>query len=182
MRRASFLAGAFAFGIASIGFSVGLPPSANAQSGVGTGRSSGSVAFVREAGHAGHFEVQSGRLALERSQHVGIRGYATQTVKDATEMLKRVDFINNANVAASMPSGVNDNQQAQLNRLSGLSGTEFDREYIRQQIEISQFLAGIFRGYGANGESPTLRVYAAKSATDYDAQLEKARTISGSLQ
>jgi len=179
MRRFTFLAGAVALGIGSI---VGLPSSANAQSGVGSGNTGGSVAFVREAGHAGHFEVESARIALERSQHIGVRGYATQTVKDAREMLNRVEFINNANVSASMPSGVNDNQQAQLNRLSGLSGAEFDREYIRQQIEISVFLARIFRGYGANGESETLRLYAAKTATDFDAQVEKARTIAGSLQ
>lgn len=78
-------------------------------------------------------EVVSGRLALERTQQNGVRGFAAQTVKDASEML-------------------------------------------------SEFLASIFRGYGANGESDTLRVYAAKSATDYDEQLQKARTVAGSLQ
>jgi len=39
----------------------------------------------------------------------------------------------------------------------------------------------ILRAYGADGESDTLRVYAAKSATDYDAQVARARTIAGSL-
>lgn len=181
MKRATFLVGTLSLCVAAAGSVVGLPSSGNAQSGVGSGNTGGSVAFVREAGQAGHFEVQSGRLALERSQHVGVRGYAAQTVKDAEEMLNRVKFINNANVGASMPSGVNDNQQAALNRLSSLSGPEFDREYMRQQIEVSGFLAGIFRGYGANGESNTMRVYAAKAATEYDAQLEKARTVAGSL-
>jgi predicted outer membrane protein len=69
---------------------------------------------VRETGSAGHFEVQSDHFALERSQHVGVRGYATQTVKDADEMLNRVKFINEANVGASMPAGLNDAQRTIL--------------------------------------------------------------------
>lgn len=182
MKRLTFLTGAVALGVAIVGSVVGLPSSPHAQSGVGSGNTGGSVAFVREAGQAGHFEVESGRLALERSQQIGVRGYASQTVKDASEMLNRVAFINNANVGASMPGGVNANQQSQLNRLAGLSGAEFDREYMRQQVEMSQFLARLFRGYGANGESETLRGYAAKAASDYDAQLEKARMVAGSLQ
>jgi hypothetical protein len=78
--------------------------SAGAQN-VGSGQTGGSVAFVRDAGNAGQFEVQSSRLALERSQHVGVRGYAGQTVKDADEMINRVKFIN-SQVGASMPDSL----------------------------------------------------------------------------
>lgn len=182
MRKIVFFAGALALGSTMIGVVGGVLPVAHAQSGVGSGNTGGSVAFVREAGNAGELEVQSGRLALERSQHSGVRGYAAQTVKDASEMLNRVKFINNANVGASMPGGVNANQQAELNRLAGLSGPDFDREYMRSQVMISEYMANFFRGYGATGESDTLRTYAAKAATDYDTQVEKARSIAGSLQ
>ena len=180
MTKSSLLAGAVAIGLALAGIVVVALPAANAQN-VGSGQTGGSVAFVRDAGQAGLFEIQSGRLALERSQHVGVRGYAAQTVKDASEMVNRIKFINNSNVGASMPSGVNANQQALLNSLTGLSGAQFDREYMRQQIEASAFLANVFRSYGAAGESETLRVYAAKAATDYDKQLQQARTVAGSL-
>ena len=78
--------------------------------------------FKTASGKAGQFEVQSSRLALERSQHVGVRGYAGQAVKDADEMINRVKFINNANVGAAMPDGVNTDQRALLVRLTGLSG------------------------------------------------------------
>ncbi len=182
MKRSALLAGILTLGLAITGIGEGIVPGAHAQSNVGSGNTGGSVAFVRDAGNAGHFEVQSGRLALERSQNAGVRGYAAQVVKDAEEMLNRVASINNANVGASMPNGLNADQQGQLSRLSGLNGIDFDREYIRQQVGVSDYLAKIFRAYGANGESPTLRVYAAKAATDYDAQLQKARTVAGSLQ
>ncbi|MGZ5911010.1 MAG: DUF4142 domain-containing protein [Reyranella sp.] len=61
---------------------------------------------------------------------------------------------------APMPSGPNNAQQATLNRLAGMSVPDFDREYMPSQIEVSDYLANTFRSYGANGESPTLRVYA----------------------
>lgn len=180
MKRFRFLAGALAIGFGLAGVLAG-PAVVHAQN-VGSGQTGGSVAFVRDAGSAGHFEVQGARLALERSQNVGVRGYATQTLKDATEMVNRVKFINESNVSAPMPAGPDSNQQATLTRLAGLSGPDFDREYMRSQIEVSDFLARTFRAYGANGESPTLRVYAAKAVTDYEAQLTRARTVAGSFQ
>src|SRR6266480_4405617 len=91
-----------------------------------SGQTAGSVAIVRQAGNAGHFEAQCGHLALERSQHVGVRGYATQTVKDADEMLNRAKFINEVNVGASTPAGFNNAPRTVLKRLVGRSGADFD--------------------------------------------------------
>jgi putative membrane protein len=185
MKKSTCLAGALALGLilptAGLGASLIAASTANAQQNVGSGQTGGSVAFVRDTGNAGQFEVQSSRLALERSQHVGVRGYAGQAVKDADEMINRVKFINNANVGAAMPDGVNPDQRALLVRLTGLSGSDFDREYMRSQIEVGELLKKTFTDYGANGESPTLRVYAAKAVTGYEAQILQARAIAGSL-
>ena len=184
MKKSTCLAGALALGLilpaAGLGTSLVAASTANAQN-VGSGQTGGSVAFVRETGNAGRFEVQSSRLALERSQHVGVRGYAGQAVKDADEMINRVKFINNANVGAGMPDGLNADQQALLVRLTALSGSDFDREYMRSQIEVGELLKKTFTDYGANGKSPTLRVYAAKAVTGYEAQVLQARAIAGSL-
>jgi len=189
MKKSTCLAGALTFGLslsaAGVGAALVVAPAANAQQNAGqnagSGQTGGSVAFVRDSGNAGRFEVQSGRLALERSQHAGVRGYAGQTVKDADEMLGRVKFINNSNVGATMPDAVNAEQRAELVRLAGLSGSDFDREYMRSQIEIGEAMKKTFTEYGANGESPTLRVYAAGAVSGYDAQILQARTIAGSL-
>jgi predicted outer membrane protein len=164
-----------------LGTSLLAASAASAQQNAGSGQTGGSVAFVRETRNAGHFEVQCGHLALERSQHVGVRGYATRTIKDADEMLNRVKFINEANVGTSMPPGLNDAQRTILKRLVGLSGVDFDRKYMRSQIEVGELLKKTFSDYGSNGESPTMRVYAAKAVTDYDAQVTQARTVAGSL-
>jgi putative membrane protein len=184
MMKSTCLVGALALSLilpaAGLGTSLITAAGANAQN-VGSGQTGGSVAFVRDSGNAGRFEVQSGRLALERSQHVGVRGYAGQSVKDADEMINRVKFINNANVGAAMPEGLNTEQQALLVRLTGLSGSDFDREYMRSQIEVGELLKKTFTDYGANGESPTLRVYAARAVTGYEAQILQARAIAGSL-
>jgi putative membrane protein len=185
MKKSTCLAGALALGLivaaAGLGASFVAVSGANAQQNAGSGQTGGSVAFVLESGNAGRFEVQSGRLALERSQHVGVRGYAGQTVKDADEMINRVKSINTANVGASMPDGLNTDQQAQLAQLASLSGPDFDREYMRSQIAVGELLKKTFTDYGANGESPTLRVYAAKAVTGYEAQVLQARAIAGSL-
>jgi predicted outer membrane protein len=99
----------------------------------------------------------------------------------AAMQARRSKFINNSNVGATMPDAVNTEQRARLVRLAGLSGNDFDREYMRSQIEIGEALKKTFTEYGANGESPTLRVYAADAVSGYDAQILQARTIAGSL-
>jgi putative membrane protein len=180
MTKSSLIAGAMAIGLILPGLVFAVPSVVNAQS-VGSGQTGGSVAFVREAGHTGLFEMQAGQLALQRSQHIGVRGYAGQTVKDASAMLNRVKFINESNVGASMPSTLSDIEQNEYNRLASLNGPDFDREYMRSQIAASDFLAKTFTAYGANGESSTMRVYAAKSASDYEKQGTLARTVMGSL-
>jgi len=184
MKKSTCLAGALALGLvlpaAGLGTSLVAASGANAQN-VASGQTGGSVAFVRESGNAGWFEIQSGRLALERSRHVGVRGYAGQTVKDADEMINRVKFINNANVGAATPDGLNADQRAMLVWLAVLGGSDFDREYMRSQIEVGELLKKTFTDYGANGESPTMRVYAAKAVTGYEAQILQARAIAGSL-
>ena len=48
-------------------------------------------------------------------------------------------------------------------------------------IAVGELLKKTFTDYGANGESPTMRVYAAKAVTGYEAQILQARTIAGSL-
>jgi putative membrane protein len=181
MKNSSLLAGALAAGLILPGIVMGPPLPANAQQNVSSGQTGGSVAFVRDATNVGMFEVQSGNLALQRAQNVGVRAFATRSIKDASEMLNRVKFINEANVSAPIPTAIDNEMQARLSNLTGLSGPDFDREYMRLQIEVSDFLAKTCRGYGANGESPTLRLYAARAATDYDAQAVLARTVAGSL-
>jgi putative membrane protein len=171
---------ALAIGISLAGVLATSPAAAQAQN-VGTGQTSGSVAFVHDAASAGHFEVQSARLALERSQNVEVRGYAADTLKGAAEMVNRIKFINEANVSAPMPTVPNDTQRATLNRLAGLSGPDFDREYMRSQIEVSAYLTNTFRAYAVNGASPTLRTYAAKAVSDYEGQSGRARTVAALL-
>ena len=161
MKKSTCLAGALALGLilpaAGLGAALIAASTANAQQTVGSGQTGGSVAFVRDTGNAG------------------------QTVKDADEMIDRVEFINNANVGAAMPDGLNADQRAMLVRLAGLTGSDFDREYMRSQIEVGELLRKTFTDYGANGESPTLRVYAAKAVAGYEAQILQARAIAGSL-
>ena len=181
MKTSRLLAGTLSIGLGFVTALAATPAIVHAQN-VGSGQTGGSVAFVRDAGSAGMFEMQGATMALERSQNIGVRGYATATLKDAAEMVNRVKFINESNVSAPVPKGPNDNQQASLGRLAGMTGADFDREYMRSQIDVSDYLAKTFRAYGANGESATLRVYAAKAATDYDDQLARARTVAGSLQ
>ena len=167
---------------ATLGFATMSGTGAACAQNVGSGQTGGSVAFVREAGSAGYFEIQAAGTALERSQNVGVRRYASQTFKDATEMVNRIKFINDANVGAPMPRQANDAQQSRLTRLASLSGADFDLEYMRLQVETGEDLVRIFRAYGANGESPTLRAYAAKAISDYEGQVARARTVAGALR
>lgn len=73
--KSSHLLAAMAIGIGLAGVLAAAPAVVHAQN-VSSGQTRGSVAFVRDAGSAGLFEVQGACLALERSQNVGVRGYA----------------------------------------------------------------------------------------------------------
>jgi putative membrane protein len=103
----------------------------NASSGSGT-LSTADRNFILNAERSGVHEVQMGMLGVERGTNRDLKVYAQHMLDDHAlsnaeiEALARVKGVRLANSATT---------DAAVVKLSALSGPEFDREFVRQEID-----------------------------------------------
>jgi putative membrane protein len=84
--------------------------------------------FVRAAAEDGLADVKLGTLAVEKGGPE-VKEVAQKMVDDHTAMNKEMDTVADA-LGVSLPKKVNKEVQAEYEKLSGLSGKDFDTEYL----------------------------------------------------
>ena len=66
-------------------------------------------------------------------------------------------------------------------KLSGLSGKEFDKEYVRGQIMDHQATVELLRTESTSGENPDAKAFATETLPTVEAHLKKAQDLGKKL-
>ncbi|HXO20667.1 MAG TPA: DUF4142 domain-containing protein [Thermoanaerobaculia bacterium] len=143
--------------------------------------------FLIDAARGGMLEVQAGQLAVERAASPDVKAFGQRMVDDhgkANERLKQVA----AQYGVALPSDLTKSQKATLDRLSKLSGPEFDKAYIQDMVgdhkeDVKDFNNESRRGRGgvkalAKDTLPTLQDHL-KMAEDLSAKTSTAPSGAG---
>jgi putative membrane protein len=110
--------------------------------------------FVTTAASAGLFEVESSKLALQKSQDQTVKDFAQRMIDDHTKAADRLKAIaTQKNIP--VPTEMLPQHKAQLDMLKNLNGTAFDRAYHDAQVR-------------AHDEAVSLFDRASKSLSDND--------------
>jgi putative membrane protein len=117
--------------------------------------------FFMDAAAGGTYEVQSSRLALQKSNNDGVKRFAQHMIDDHTKANDELAGLARSKNVAVTPAP-NQMQQDMLNRLQGLSGTQFDQEYLRQQRMAHQDTIQKFET-AANSGSEDVKMWASKT-------------------
>lgn len=102
-----------------------------------------SQKFVKEAASGGMMEVKLGEMASQKASSEEVKAFGERMVEDhskANNELKQIASANNMTI----PETMMDKQQKIVDKLSKLSGEEFDEEYMKTMLkdhkkEISKF-------------------------------------------
>src|SRR4051812_12723368 len=92
----------------------------------------GGGGVVRKGAEGGTAEVQMAQLAQSKASSQAVKDLAQMIYADhskANDKLKPIVSKDNL----TWPTGLSSKHQAEYNRLQGLSGAEFDREYVAAQ-------------------------------------------------
>ncbi len=85
---------------------------------------------LRSGAEASLAQIEYSRLAQQRAQSNDVKQFANQIVDRRTRMLTDLrDFASRHNV--TLPSQVSSKDRREVDRLSKLSGADFDREYLK---------------------------------------------------
>ncbi|MGA9584509.1 MAG: DUF4142 domain-containing protein [Terracidiphilus sp.] len=100
-----------------------------------TGQDYSERAFVTKALEGGEAEVQLGQLAEQKSQSNDVKQFAQKMVSDHGQMDEKWLKPVAQQLGVSEPNGPSKKDKKEIARLGGLSGEDFDREYIMMMVK-----------------------------------------------
>jgi len=99
--------------------------------------------FLMIASEGGLMEVQFGQLAVQRASSAEVRVFGQKMVDDQNLLNEKIKPVATAHILAA-PEHLNRFDQAEFDKLGGLSGPDFDKEYLTvvmadQENELHQY-------------------------------------------
>jgi putative membrane protein len=118
--------------------------------------------FVMNAAIGGMAEVEMGKLATQKASDDRVKQFGQKMVDDhskANEELKSVASAQKIDIPTSLDS----KHQATIDRLSKLSGTAFDRAYVREMVKDHNEDVKEFQKESQSGQDSAVRGFASKT-------------------
>ena len=97
----------------------------------GSKLSRGDAGMLRDIAQANMAEIETGRVALEKSQNADVKKFAQMMVDDHTKGLADVKALASAK-GVDLPDGVDVKHKATMVEFKALRGDTFDRQYMKQ--------------------------------------------------
>ncbi|HLK21006.1 MAG TPA: DUF4142 domain-containing protein [Bryobacteraceae bacterium] len=130
--------------------------------------------FVTSAAEGGLAEVKLGELAKQKGSNQAVTSFGDQMVKDhsaANDKLKGVV----SNKGVTVPDSLNAKDQALYNRLSKLSGAQFDRAYITAMVKDHQTDVAEFKREARVAKDADIKTFASDTLPTLEHHLQMAQ-------
>jgi|SRR5580704_5958933 putative membrane protein len=132
--------------------------------------------FVKDALLGGMTEVELGKVALEKASSDPVKQFAQKMIDDhskANEDLKQLASKENINV----PDSLDSKHQSRVEKLSKLSGADFDRAYIKDQLKDHQQDVQEFQQEAQRGSDSDVKSFASKTLPVLEEHLSMAKDL-----
>ena len=138
--------------------------------------------YVQKAAMSDLFEIESSKLALERTQNPDVKAFAQRMIDDHTQSTEKLQgLLQTASIGATPPAAFDRAHQRLLERLRNASTARFDRLYMRIQVKGHQDALKVQEGYARRGDNDQLRSFAGEASPMVQDHLSQARQILGGL-
>lgn len=122
-----------------------------------TGQDFGERSFVTKALEGGQAEVQLGQLAQQKSQSNDVKQFAQKMVTDHSQMADKWFKPIAQQLGVSEPKGPSKKDKKEIAKLQGLSGADFDREYITMMLKDHQKDLKDFKDEAQAAQNPNVK-------------------------
>jgi putative membrane protein len=120
-----------------------------------------TATFVASAAFANMFEIESSKLALDRSNAGPLKAFAQRMVDDhSAAAVKFKEAVLEAKLAMP-PDKLDAKHGAMLDELAAKEGGDFDKAYIEAQYRAHVATVELFTGYAQACEDKRMRAFAA---------------------
>jgi putative membrane protein len=136
--------------------------------------------FARDAAMGGMLEVELGKLAVQKGSNDKVKQFGQRMVDDhskAADELRGISVKDNF----SIPAELDARHKAMVEKYSRLSGTAFDRTYMRDMVKDHQTDVADFRNEADRGVNADLKSWATITLPTLQEHLRIAKETEGSL-
>ena len=146
-----------------------------------TSTANGNVAssdrkFIKEAAEGGLAEVELGELALQKASSDEVKKFGQRMVDDhskASDELKQVA----GSKGVDLPTGLSAKDKATKERLSHMSGADFDKAYMQDMVKDHRKDVAEFQKESSSGSDPEVKQFASKTLPKLQEHLQTAESI-----
>ena len=146
------------------------PPAAASTAGLASSDSS----FLRKAAEGGIAEVALGNLAKEKASDPGVKEFAQRMIDDHSKANVELKALANKKGVA-VPSEADSKSKKELDRLSKLSGNEFDRAYMKLMVSDHQKDVAEFNKEVNSATDSDVKAFVEKTLPTLQQHLQMAR-------
>jgi putative membrane protein len=151
--------------------------SMSASSSNGATVSASDKKFVRDAAQGGLAEVELGKMATEKASNPDVKKFGQRMVDDhskANDQLKQVA----SSKGITVPDKLNAKDEMTKQRLSKLSGDQFDKAYMSDMVKDHTQDVAEFQRESSSGADPDVKSFAAQTLPTLKDHLREAKHIS----
>src|SRR5438445_2680628 len=136
--------------------------------------------FVNKAAIGNVAEIELGRVATQRAARPSVRSFAERMVTDHEKNNAELTTLARSK-GIDVSSTLDTTHQAMRDRLSGLSGADFDRAYMSEMVRDHTEDVALFERAAETSSDPDLKAWAARSLPMLRDHLALARQVNSEL-
>lgn len=136
--------------------------------------------FAKKAAEGGLLEVQLGQLAEQKASSQQVKQFGQRMVTDHTKLNDQLMSVASKD-NIPLPTQLTGKDKAQYDRLAALSGTQFDRAYMRYMVKDHTEDISEFQKEANSGSNPDLKSLAGMALPILQQHLQLAKDTQNSL-
>jgi putative membrane protein len=140
--------------------------------------------FVESAAISDRYEIESSRVALDRTQNLTVREAAQKMIDDHTDTSAKLETAVRQSPKverAAMPNGLDKRRQKMIEHLREAPQDEFDRTWLKQQVMAHEEATKLMHNYRDEGDCQVLRSFATEVAPVIDGHLDHVKRLETNL-
>jgi putative membrane protein len=137
--------------------------------------------FAQELKSSGQFEIESSEIALATSSNDDIKKFAQKMIDDHKAADKKLTAtLKQANLPEPK-YGMDEQTRGLVSQLAVLTGTTFDRDYVRDQIQGHEKAVALLESYSKDGDNDALKQLASTLLPMIKEHLAMAKALRSSV-
>ncbi len=133
--------------------------------------------FVTEAANSDMLEIDSSKLAVDNG-NAKIKPFAEKMVSDHTATSSELkDLVGGGKTNVELPTSLDKTHQSKLDKLKGLKGADFVKQYEDMQVSAHKDAVSLFERYSKGGDNAALKAFAAKTLPHLQEHLTMAQNL-----